>query len=586
MTFILGGLTACSALAPPQDGLDKATPVGTPTGVPAGSGKAGDPGTAVVKAASKPNSAKVDSDLLYRVLVAELAGRRGQVDVALENYLAAARVSTDPRVAERATRIALFARNNESATEAARRWIALDPNSIEAHQGLAALMIRAGDADAALEQLEAVIDLTEGGPEKGVSVVAALIGKEKNHRVGLEVMSRLVERHKDVAAAHGAQANLAARVGDRNLALSALDEAIRLKADYTEARLLRASVLTNMGRSKEAFSGLSTAVDLYPNNTQLRLGFARLLVQAREFDRAATEFKSLYNSNPDDVDLLYTLGLLAIESRRLEDAKTYLGRLLELKARTDEANYYLGRIADNQRDFRLAIDYYNKVGSGENQLDAQVRIAEMMGKLGRVEEAREHLDRLRALDSDSRNAVRFYLAESEILHDAGDFEAALRILTTALEESPGNADLLYTRALTAEKLDRSDLFESDLRTVLDSEPDNGHALNALGYFLVDRTDRLAEARDYITRAAKLLPDDPAVIDSLGWLHYREGNNAKALELLRRAYDMMPDAEIAAHLGEVLWVTGDRNEASEVWQKALDAAPDDALLKEVIERFKK
>ncbi len=527
---------------------------------------------------------QIDGDMLFRLLVAEFAGRRGQLDVALDNYLAASLESTDPRVAERAARIAVYARDNQKALRASKRWVELAPDNIEAHQVIATLYVRLGDVDRAEAALEQVVALTDGGTDRGLTLVAALLGREQNHRVALEVISRLVERYPDRAVAHYSQGSLAERVGNKQLALDATNRAIELQPGYSDAIILRARMLVDLGRTEEAFASMEAALDEDQDNLPIKLGYARLLVEAGQFERAAEQLRELYDDNSENPNLVYALGLLAIESRRLEDAREYMLQVLALGNRNNDAYYYLGRIAENQRDYALATKHYLLVNGGDNQLDAQIRVAEMLARLDRMDEAREHLRKLQIMNPEPNNAVRFYLAEGEILRQAGRHGEAMRVLTEALEELPGNTDLLYARALTAEKVDRPDIVEQDLLEVLRREPDNAHALNALGYYLADRTDRLVEAQEYITRALEMLPNDPAVIDSMGWLHYRLGNHEKALEFLKRAYEKLEDAEIAAHLGEVLWVMGDREAASKVWSRALEVAPEDNVLRRVMQRF--
>ncbi len=537
----------------------------------------------VAETAPAQPRAPVDDELFYELLVAELAGRRGELDLALDYYLSAARRSDDPRIAERATRIAVYARNGNRAMEAAERWVALAPDNIEAHQVLATLHIRDGDVEKAGAALETVVTLSGDDPDVGLELVTSLLGREQNHRVALEVITGLLQRYPDRAVAHYARGMLAERVDDKVLALEAASRAVALRPGYTDALVLRARLLVDAGRADEAFAELEAAID-ETDDVPLRLAYARLLVQADRFDRAAAELRTLFESNRENPNLVYALGLLAIESRRLDDAREYMLQVVSLEARTNDANYYLGRIAENQRDYGLAISHYLQVNDGENELDAQIRVAEMLARLDRVEEARTHLRKLQIVNPEPNNAVRFFLAEGEILRQASRHQEAFEVLSEALSEHPGNSELLYARALTAEKVGRQDIVEGDLGELIGNEPENGHALNALGYFLVDRTDRLEEARGYITRALELLPSDPAVIDSMGWLQYRMGNYEQALVYLRKAYEKLEDPEIAAHLGEVLWVTGDREGASKVWSRALELAPEDLVLRKVMQRF--
>lgn len=529
---------------------------------------------------------ELDGDLLYNLLVGELAGRSGRLDLSLDYYMEAMRTSEDPRVAERATRIAVYARDNDAASRAAQRWSELAPESSEPRQVMAGLYLRVGDVDSAFAQLQAMINNEPAGRAEGLSLAAALINREQNVNASLRVVRRLSEAFPEEPGAWYLLSQIAIRGSERDEAMAALDKAIELNPDYSDALLLRGRIVFSMGQTEKAFEMLQDAVQRLPEDAELRMGYARLLVQARQYERASRQFEELYQRNPDSHDLLYSLGLLAIESQRYEDATRYLERLLELGARTSEANYYLGRVAEAQRRFQDAIRHYLKVNDNETRLDAQVRTAVILGRLGRTDEARQHLARLRSQYPEPQDQLRFVRAEAEVLREARQYQAAYNVLTQGLSQAPTDTDMLYMRALIAERLDRLDLFEADLRQVLAIEPDNGHAYNALGYYLADRTDRLAEAEAYLQRAIGLLPDDPAVIDSMGWLRYRQGRHEEALEWLRRALAKMHDPEIAAHLGEVLWVMGDQAAANDVWNKALEASPDDKLLNDVIRRFRR
>ncbi len=282
--------------------------------------------------------------------------------------------------------------------------------------------------------------------------------------------------------------------------------------------------------------------------------------------------------------MLYTLGLLSLEAQRLDDAEKYMMMLIRLNQREGEAQYYLGRINENRRLYEKAIDWYGQVHVGEYKFDARLRIADLLGLLERTDEAIEHLDAMLSGSQSTGSLVRIYITKGELLRGARRYEAAMEVFNTALEIVPGNSDLLYARALVAERLGRIDLLEADILQILRTEPDNAHALNALGFTLADQTDRYEEAYELLERAIEIMPDDPAIIDSWGWVHYRLGKYDEALRYLRRALSRLDDPEIAAHLGEVLWVTGDQKSAREVWQRALKEFPDDPKLLQVMQRF--
>jgi len=535
-----------------------------------------------------PFSAADDPELIYRVLVAELAGRRGNMSLALQQYLIAAESSNDVRLARRATRIALFGRAWPQASQGVARWLELDPEGMEAHRVLAIVELKQGNRARALQAFKKMILLPSKDPvaqQHVISLIAAILLQEKQANVALPIVIDLLKYHAESAVLHFTRARFELRNNDQEAALSALDKALALEPSDAEALLLRAKLLLKMGRSEEAIEGLSSAIEKSPNNRALRLGYARLLVKARQYERAAVQLKALFKRYADQENVVFALGLLAVESRRYDEASEYFTQLLTLGKRSNEAHYYLGRIADSRRDYEKALEHYQKVTEGEDRLDAQVRMAEMLAKLGEIDQARSHLKQLRLLHTEPSYAVRFFLTEGEILRAAGEHEQALQLFDEALQDQPKNVDLLYARALVAEKLQKFDQFEADLTQLLILEPENAHGLNALGYFLIEQPQRLQEAGGYIRQALALSPDDPAVIDSLGWWYYRSGEHGKALELLSRAHKLLEDPEIAAHLGEVLWVSGDKQSANTVWNHALKMAPDDDILKEAMQRLK-
>ena len=310
--------------------------------------------------------------------------------------------------------------------------------------------------------------------------------------------------------------------------------------------------------------------------------YARMLVDAKRYDEARSQFERLASESPDNTDVRYALGLLLLQTNHLDEAKVQFRSLIEARVRRESAYYYLGQIAEAQQDPEGAVAAYRHVDRGEHRLSAQIRVAVMTAQMGDLAEARAYLQGIAT--NSSQDVLRIYRAEAEILSKQERFAEAILVYDAAVEDFPENSDILYARAMLAEKLDRLDVLESDLRSILSREPNNADALNALGYTLADRTDRLDEALELIRRAFELKPEDHYVVDSMGWIMYRLGRYQEALKHLRRAQELNSDSEIAAHLGEVLWVTGDRQGAQEIWDTALRNAPDDKRLLDVKKRF--
>lgn len=524
------------------------------------------------------------SQLMYEIMIAELAGRRGYLDIANEGYNAAAKRTTDPRVSERATKLAVFSRNWDQAEEAGIRWSKLDEGNPEVHQILSQVYLRKADPASAAIQLSALIDNSDEEIESALQGIYSSLIREPDKATALSAMSQLRDRFPQEVAAHLGLSRLALAQGDRETALEAADEAVALDANDGEAMLVRAEVLMSLGRGVEGLEQLEAAVERNPDDVNLHLGLARLLVDAGRYDEAAVELDSIFEKAPDDAQAIFTIGLLGLESKRNVAAERYFKQLLTLGEYESEAHYYIARIADSQQEYKKAISHYEQVLAGDSFVDAQIRAAELYGMTDQVELARERLQMLTRNNGDPSMQPRFIRAEARILRESGDVEEAISVLTGGLEKFPENGDLLYTRALIAERHGDKAMFESDLRTLIANEPENAHALNALGYFFVDANVNLEEAEELLVKANALLPQDAAILDSVGWLYYRQGKIEEALEYLRQAYEQFQDAEIAAHLGEVLWVSGEQESAREVWDKAVAESPEDAKLKSVIERF--
>ena len=523
------------------------------------------------------------ADDSYALLVGEIALNQGNTELAVQQYLALARSQDNPAIAERAVRIAVYGQDLEAAVEAARRWIELDPERIEARQVIAAIYVRQDRPQEAFEYLDELIRTSDLDDAQLFPPLLGILAREQNAGTVLAVSQRIAHQYPDRAYAQYMHGMLAAQSGRAEEALRFLNRSIDIE-EIEGVHSARAKVLMRLGRPDEAVVSLRRAVENNPDDQNLRLTYARLLVDVKQYEEARVEFEKLHQASPEDAELLYTLGLLSLESQRLDDAEKYMMMLVRMNQREGEAQYYLGRINENRKLYEEAIEWYGKVHVGDYKFDAQLRIADMLGNLERTDEAIEHLDEmLRGSQSDG-SLVRIYIAKGELLRASRRYQRAMDVFNTALEIVPGNSDLLYARALVAEKLGRIDQLEADIRTILKTEPDNAHALNALGFTLADQTDRYQEAYEYLKRAIEIMPDDPAIIDSWGWVHYRLGEYDEAIRLLRKALSRFDDAEISAHLGEVLWVSGKREEAVEVWQKALKKSPDDPVLQKVMQRF--
>ncbi len=531
--------------------------------------------------AAVPIQETPEQRLLYDALVAEIAGYLGNLPESVAHYRKILPFTGELPVIRRAIRIMLFAKDYDTANQAIQRWLTLDPDSIEAHQLAATISLQRGDIDAAERNLQWVLRQAST-LEQGFKLVATLLERLQDKQLALDAISTLSASYPESAYARVVVARLAFNADKFERAREVAQEIVAARPDNFEAQTILAHSTLELGRTDEALSLLQAAVGKYPENGQLRLAYARMLVTTSHYQRALGQFETLLEEKPDDADLIYSAALLTMQMRHHDQAEKYLHMLLNKGSYRQEAWFYLGRLHEQSKEYEDALSWFERVDTPELYLDAQMRAASAQGKLGQLDKARQRFSILRQAQVEEKASI--WLSESEMLRELGEDQAAFDLLNAAVQGLPDDTDLRYSRALAAERVDRLDLLESDLRQVLQQEPDHAHALNALGYTLADRTTRYQEALSYITRALELAPHDPAIIDSMGWVQYRLGNLDKALYYLRKASESLKDDEVAAHLGEVLWVKGEHEAAAKVWHEGLREYPDSKILRRVIERF--
>ena len=532
-----------------------------------------------------PVQAELTEDLLYDLLVAEFAGNAGDTTLAVDAYNRAAMQSDDARVAARAVYIAVYAEHYEKALDLLERWEKLDPDDADINRMYAITYLKLGQPLAAATYIQSILDTVEGNGHEKALAVKRLLAKESNTEDGLIVLDAL--NKADTSNQHMLilQARYAAQLEKYDEAIELLDRVLEIDATLADVHIIKARILAAQGKQEQAMALVALVLMEQPDNDHLRLQYARMLVEQRQFNQAKAQFKLLLDKDPENADILLSLGLLEIETGDLDEAVAHLQHLIDIGQKQDISNYYLGRIAQNREEHKVAISYYLKVNSGDYVFDAKLRIAGLFARLGRVDEGLQQLEVLAEKQTSWPLRVKAYLAQGEILASKQRYAEGLELYSRALQQKPDDADLLYARALMAEKVDRIDITEADLLKLLSAQPENANALNALGYTLADRTERLEEARDYIKRAAELVPDDPAILDSLGWVSYRLGNMQDALKWLGMAFERLEDAEIAAHYGEVLWKNNQKEEAEKVWKIGLENNAEHPVLLETMKRLK-
>jgi tetratricopeptide (TPR) repeat protein len=529
-------------------------------------------------------SGDLNEPMLYEFLLGEIALQRGDNGLAAQTFLDLARRTRDPRVARRAVEVANQARMPELALEAARTWHELEPASSQALQVVAALLVTNKRVDEALPYLEKLL-ATEGvNLENGFMQLNRLLAGNPDKAANLRVVRRLAAKHPQLPQAHFAVAQATAAAGDDEGAVAAVRQAAALRPDWELAALLEAQILQRRSPGAAA-KVLGDFVAKNPNSREARLNYARVLVLDKRLPEARKQFEAVLAANPGNTEVIYAVGLLAFQLKDFELAEDNMKRLLTLGYRdADGVRYLLGQIAEEQKLWPQAVQWYERIGEGEHQLPARMRTANAIAKQGKLDEARSFLKRVAA--ENPGEEPQLTVAEAQLLREANRNQDAFQLLSEALKRDPDQPELLYDYALTAEKLERFDLLESNLRKLIQVRPDHAHAYNALGYSFAERNMRLPEARKLVERALELAPDDYFIMDSMGWVLYREGDLKGAAEQLRRAYNGRPDAEIGAHLGEVLWMMGERDEAGRVWQESLKASPDNETLQKTIKRLKR
>jgi tetratricopeptide (TPR) repeat protein len=556
-----------------------------------------DDSTAQALAAPAPK-VELNADLFYRLLLGDVALQRGDLGVSARAYLDAARTTSDARLAERATEVAIAARDRMLVHTAANLWSHLDPAADRPKQVLAALAANDNTGaipnTAANDELRARIEhvlanaaLTGPGVGDVFTQLNRLFSDQSDKRAVLSLVRDVAKPYPKTPEAHYAVATAALAVAaddpaNPKEALDEIDRALELRPDWQRAAILKAEIL---GRTspQDAIASLESFVAAHPDAKSAAGALAQRYVDLKRYGEARALMQRLWDREPASRDLEFAVASIALEMKDYPEARRLLN---DLKAagygEPGVVDLYLAQVAEETRQWSKAIEHYRAVTSGDRAWLSKLRIGAMYGKQGQVAKGRQWLASLPAVTRDQKVQVK--QAEAQLLRDAGDDAGAYRVLVQGLADNPDSPDLIYDLAMVAEKLDKVDEAESKLKHLVKLRPNDAQALNALGYTLVDRTSRTDEGLAFIQRAHKLAPTDPFILDSLGWAFYRMGRFDDAERYLTQALDRRADAEIAAHLGEVLWRKGKHDKARAVWKAQLATNPDNALLNETVKRF--
>jgi len=547
-------------------------------------------------AASRSAEDVLPPDIFYRLLVGDIALQRGEPAIAARAYLEAARASANPALARRATEIALATRQRPAIEQAARLWQELDPTAERPGQIIAAVasgnMSRLQDETpeselrARLERFLADAAVSGAGVGEPFLQINRVFGHQTDKSAVFRLVVDLAKPYPGSAEAQFAIALAGLNTGltDPGVATAAMeaaDRALALKPDWDRAVLLKAELLGKTSASR-AIAYIEMALAKAPQSRALKIALAQHLVEQKRFAEARTLYRSVLASDPSQRELQFGAAVLSVQMKDWDAAETDLQALQRAGyGEAGQVEFYLAQVAEDRGNLDQAIARYRDVPEGERAWLAQLRIAVVTGKQGKRDEARRFLAELPAVTIEQRVQVR--QTEAQLYRDANDHAKALAILDQGLAELPESTDLVYDRAMVLEKLDRIDDAEKALRRLVEMKPDDAHALNALGYTLVDRTRRIDEGFQLIEKAHRLAPSDPFILDSMGWALYRLGRLDEAEQYLARAFAERPDPEIAAHWGEVLWAKGQQQKAKDIWQSQLKSTPDHPLLLETVRR---
>lgn len=532
---------------------------------------------------SKLPKQALTAPILFDFLLGETALQRGNLDLAVSRYLKLAQTTRDPRIAKRACEIALHARHPFAAERAASLWVEFDPESLDARQTLAAMLVNLGRLDAAFPHLEKLLSTNKDNVAHAFMQLNQLLSRNPSKAETLRLIKKLALPYPNLPEAHFAISQAAWFSGEYDFALKEMEQALSLRPDWEIAAIQKGRILHRKS-STDATDFYRSYLNNYPDSNDVRIAYSRLLVESGENDLAGKQLEILADTNPDDAEIMVAIGLIATELFDFEMTERSLKKALELGYRDAGAiHFHLARVYEETFQTDRAMKSYRQVKRGERYLPAQIRYADLLAQKGQLNDARLHIQQLPA--ANDQQVAHLILAEAQILRRAGSHQEVFKILDQGLEKLPDYPELLYDRALAADKLGKFDILEKDLRKLIQLNPDNAHAYNALGYSYAERGMHLPEALKLIRKAVELSPDDPYIMDSLGWVYYRMGNMMDGLNYLNRAFAISQDPEIAAHLGEVLWVQGAQQDAENVWRSALEKDPDNEVLLETIKRLK-
>lgn len=541
----------------------------------------GDEHNAELELSAEKNTA-ISPEVLYLLMTAEIAGQRNQYGVALEGYLQAAKQVDDARVSERAAKIGLFIKDTEKTDEAVSLWLKQDEKNLTARKIAVLSALRNADNKVAVEHLNVILQEDLAGFETTLMELAKVLEKDGKPEVVFSVLEDVAAQHPDQSVIFFVQALLAGQLNKLDLANEKINKTLQLEPDWNKARILRAQLAVQAGNFELARTDLETVLEKTPENVRVKKMLAQVFIKTEAFDDALRLYQDILKNEADDGESQFAIAMIHLQQQHYDQALVYLKELVNKPAWDAQASFYIGRIEFKKEHYDLALVWFDKITRGPYHYDAAMAAVSVLLNQKDFVAAESRLAGLVEKFPNKQTAI--HLLSAEVYNGQKKHQKAFDILSELLKQNPEHRDALYTRALVSEKLDRLDVLEADLQRIILKSPDDASALNALGYTLVDRTERYEEAEGYLQRAIKLQPDEAVIIDSLGWLYFKRGDAEAALKYLRVAYQKQPESEIAAHLAEVLWGLGGREEAKSIFEQAIEKSPDDEYLLKFKHKF--
>jgi tetratricopeptide (TPR) repeat protein len=507
----------------------------------------------------------IDPDVMYLLLAAELAMQRGEYGLAYEAYMELTKRVKEPKFAEQAAKLALQIKDSRKTDDAVSAWMNQEPKNVTAKKVAALNALRGKDKKAAVKALTTLLSAEPENFENTLLELSSVLqkeGKEKSIYDALEMLSVKTTTHKPVI--YFVQSLLAMQMKNNAQAEKKVQQTLALQPDWEHPLLIQSQLAIMANDLERAKTLLNSAILKHPNNLAFKKLLAQTLIKTTEYEAAAEIYQTLVTQLPKEGENYIALALINLQLNRESNAETILKTLAEQPEWDSQASFYLGKIEEKRGNMDAAIALFDKVNDANFSLEAGMSTINLLAKARKFDEIEKRLETL--LQKNPQQKLRITLMQASLYNQQNQAQKAFDLLSAALLEMPDEKDLLYTRALIAEHLGKIDVLETDLKKILLKDPNNAEALNALGYTLLNDSSRYKDAEKYLQRAIKLQPDEPAIMDSFGWLQFKLGNYSQAVKYLQAAYEKLNSGEIAAHLCEVLWEMGRKVDAQKLFDE--------------------